>query len=343
MGLLKVENPPNPWSTTHVEYLGEPPRASLEIFLDETRRILAENDSPDVPFRYSLNPYRGCYHGCAYCYARPSHEYLGFGAGTDFERKITVKRRAPELLREAFERPSWRGDLIVFSGDTDCYQPLEASWELTRRCLEVCLEYGNPVGVVTKSALVRRDADVLRALAARASCRVSISLAFLDEEVSRAMDAYAPAPRLRIDTMRALSNAGVPVGVLIAPVIPGLNDREIPRILAAARDAGADSAGLVALRLPGSVQGVFLERLRRSLPTRARRVESLLREIRGGRLYDGTFGKRMQGEGKYWEGIRELFDLWHRKLGFREAGASDACPDTFRRPGRGVQEALPFR
>ncbi len=341
MALLRIENPPNPWSTTHVEYLGEPPRAALEVYLDDTKSILSKNESPDVPFRYSVNPYRGCYHGCAYCYARPSHEYLGFGAGTDFERKIMVKRKAATLLREAFDRLSWKGELIAFSGDTDCYQPLEASWELTRQCLEVCLGYRNPIGIVTKSPLIRRDIPLLQDLVRQASCHVMISIAFSDEDDARAMDAYAPAPRLRLEAMRALTDAGIPVGLLIAPVIPGLNDRQIPKILQAAREAGASVAAMVALRLPGSVQGVFLERLRKALPTRARRVEARLREIRGGRLYDGTFGKRMRGEGKYWDGIRELFDLWHRRLGFDEREAP-ACPGTFRRPGTGVQAALPF-
>lgn len=341
MRILRVDNPPNPWASTFVEYLGEAPRVSFEVFEEETREILAKNESPDVPFRWSVNPYRGCYHGCAYCYARPSHEYLGFGAGTDFERKIVVKKMAPELLRRAFDRPSWNGELIAFSGDTDCYQPLEASWGLTRRCLEVCLEYRNPVSIVTKSALIRRDIDILGGLAREGCCQVNFSVPFIDDDVARAIESYAPAPRLRLRAMEAVAEAGIPVGLLIAPVIPGLNDRQIPAVLKAARDAGAVTAGIVALRLPGSVRPVFLDRLRRALPDRARRVEARIRDIRKGRLYDPRFGKRMRGNGKYWEGIQSLFEVWHRKLGYR-LSPPDPDPSPFRRPPAGGQSLLPF-
>ena len=335
MAILRVENPPNPWASSYLEYLGEAPRASLEVFEDETREILSRNESPDVPFRWSVNPYRGCYHGCAYCYARPSHEYLGFGSGTDFERK------APELLRRAFERPSWKGEMIAFSGDTDCYQPLEASLELTKKCLEVCLEYRNPIGVVTKSALVERDADLLGRISREASCSVMFSIPFLDEDCARAIESYAPAPRLRLRAMKAVHEAGVEVGVLIAPVIPGLSDREIPAVLKAAREAGASRAGIVALRLPGNVEGVFLDRLRRAMPGRAKRIEARIREMRGGRLYDPRFGSRMRGQGKYWAGIESVFEVWRRKLGYDE-GTPEPVPATFRRPGVKGQAFLPF-
>src|SRR6266850_1762693 len=188
-GVLKpISNPPNPWSTTEVEYLEEAPPARLEVYQDHTREILSHNDSPDVGFSWSVNPYRGCFHACSYCYARPSHEYLGFGAGTDFDRKITVKPEAPRLLREAFERPSWKGELIVFSGVTDCYQPLEASYRLTRGCLEVCAEYRNPAGIITKSPLIERDLDVLQALAKVADVGVTVSIPLWDREHAHAVE-----------------------------------------------------------------------------------------------------------------------------------------------------------
>src|SRR6266700_3364997 len=185
---VALSNPPNPWATTEVEYLEGAPEVRLEVYEDQTRQILAKNDSPDVGFTWSINPYRGCFHGCAYCYARPGHEYLSFGAGTDFERKIVVKPHAPELLREAFAKPSWKGELIAFSGVTDCYQPLEASYRLTRGCLEVCRDFCNPVGVITKSALIRRDADVLGELARTAQARVHMSIAFADNAMARKIE-----------------------------------------------------------------------------------------------------------------------------------------------------------
>src|SRR5688572_14504006 len=190
-----ISNPPNPWSSTEVEYLEEIPRAELHVYEDHTKEILATNDSPDVGFRFSVNPYRGCIHGCAYCYARPSHEYLSFGAGTDFESRIMVKLQAPELLRAAFERPSWKGEPVCFSGVTDCYQPLEASYRLTRRCLEVCAEYRNPVFIVTKGVLIERDLDVLTDLAQNASLRVRVSVPFFDPDVARAIEPYVSTPK----------------------------------------------------------------------------------------------------------------------------------------------------
>ena len=207
-----VDNPPNPWSSTHVEYLDEPPPARLEVFHDHARSILARNDSPDIPFRWSLNPYRGCMHACAYCYARPSHQHLGFGAGTDFDRKIVVKVNAPELLAEAFAKPSWQGELIAFSGNTDCYQPLEASYALTRACLEVCADYRNPVGVITKSALVRRDADVLARIARDSRARAMLSIPFARDEDALKIEPWAARVSRRFEALRALSDAGVPTG-----------------------------------------------------------------------------------------------------------------------------------
>ena len=236
---LPLRNPPNPWRKERVSYVEEVPSVEFTVFEDQTRNILSDNDSPDLGFRYSINPYRGCLHGCSYCYARPSHEYLGFGAGVDFERKIVVKPRAPALLREAFEKKSWVGELILFSGNTDCYQPLEASYRLTRGCLEACLEYKNPLHVITKSALIERDADLLSELAALGSASVTITIPFWDPALARAIEPLVPTPQRRIETVRRLRERGIPVSVNIAPLIPGLSDREMVQVLEAAQAAGA--------------------------------------------------------------------------------------------------------
>jgi DNA repair photolyase len=263
-----------------------------------------------------VNPYRGCFHGCAYCYARPSHEYLSFGAGTDFERRILIKPRAPELLDRALARKSWQRDAIVFSGVTDCYQPLEASYQLTRRCLEVCARHENPVGIITKAPLIERDIDVLLALRQRAEVHVTISIPFWDPDDARAIEPYVATPARRLRTIERLAAAGISVGVNVAPIIPGLNDEDLPRVLGAARAAGATSCGFVLLRLPGSVEQVFTARLRAALPLRAERVLHRLRETRGGRLYDPRFGHRGRGEGPYAAAIDALFRTTATRLGF---------------------------
>lgn len=325
-----ISNPPNPWLSTEIDYLGEPPPGKLEVYEDHSREIIAHNDSPDVGFRFSVNPYRGCMHACAYCYARPTHEYLSFGAGTDFETKIMVKLRAAELLREAFERRSWKGDLVVFSGVTDCYQPLEASLRLTRQCLEVCAEYRNPVAIITKAPLIERDLDVLQLLAARSRVSVSVSIPFWNQEHARAIEPQVATPRRRVEVIRRLAEGGIPVGVSVAPIIPGLGDEGIGLILEAAKDAGASHAGYVLLRLPGSVKAVFSERLRATLPERAERVLHRIRETRGGRLYDSRFGSRGRGEGLYADAIRGLFQTTSRRLGLLTSHEDQ--PTTFQRP-----------
>ena len=329
-----LSNPANPWETTAVEYLEEIPPAKLEVLEDHSREVLGRNDSPDVGFTWSVNPYRGCLHACAYCYARPYHEYLGFGAGTDFETKLVVKPRAAELLREAFERKSWKGESIAFSGVTDCYQPLEASLRLTRACLEVCAEYRNPVGIITKGPLIERDLDVLRVLAQEARVFVSITLPFHDEQVARAMEPYVATPRRRLRTIERLAAAGIPVGVAVAPLIPGLNDEDLVRVLTAAREAGATRAFSTLLRLPGSVQAVFEERLREKLPLRAERVLHRIRETRGGQLNDSRFNVRMHGEGLYAQTLQRLFDTTARRLGLLTTlpSAAEEGPSPFRRP-----------
>jgi DNA repair photolyase len=336
---LPLSNPRNRFERATVEYEeGEAPTLPLELFEDQSVGILSENDSPDLSFRYSINPYRGCAHGCAYCYARPSHEYLGFGSGSDFERKLVVKSRAPELLVQAFERRSWRGELIVVSGNTDAYQPIEARFGLTRRCLEVCADYGNPVHIITKSCLVERDLDVLQRLSECASVGVSVSVTFWDDEVARAIEPYAPPPRRRIETIRRLSARGIPVTVNVAPLIPGLSDRDLVPILEAAREAGAISAMTTPVRLPGSVAEVFEARLRQALPLGAEKVLTRTREMRGGKLNDPRFFSRQRGEGEYARTLERVFDATVRRLGF---GASpDTRAGTFQRPSERAQLRL---
>jgi DNA repair photolyase len=341
MRSLPLRNPPNRWRKEEVSYEpeegAEAERVELTVFEDQTRQVLSDNDSPDLGFRYSVNPYRGCLHGCAYCYARPTHEYLGFGAGADFERKIVVKLHAAQLLREAFEKQSWAGELILFSGNTDCYQPLESSYGLTRACLEVCREYKNPLHVITKSTLVERDADLLADLAAVGSASVTLTIPFWDAAVARAIEPLVPTPKRRMETVRRLSERGIPVSVNIAPLIPGLSDRDIVQILEAAKVAGAVGAAMIPLRLPGSVEAVFVERLREAFPLAAEKVLARVREMRGGKLNDPRFGSRMQGEGPYIDAVRLLFDQTARRLGLntremRSNGERRSPVSTFRRP-----------
>lgn len=331
-----IANPPNPWHSTHVEWIDAPP-ARLHVYHEAARTILSRNDSPDLPFRYSLNPYRGCFHACAYCYARPSHMYWDFGAGTDFERRIVVKTNAAERLVETFERRGWRGELVVMSGNTDPYQPLEASYGLTRACLEVFLRYRNPLSIITKGALIRRDIDLLAELARVASLRVHVSLPFLDAAMARAIEPSAPSPRVRLEAIRALADAGVETGVSVSPIIPGLNDDQVPAILEAAHAAGARRAFRTLLRLPGPVEGIFEETIRRELPLRAERVLNALRAERGGHLTTGAFGRRMEGTTPRWAMTARLFDTTCTRLGMEprevptDADAAEAR-STFQRP-----------
>ncbi len=318
MALPRLENPPSPWDRTVVDYFGEPPEVRLEVFEDTSKSILSKNDSPDLGFRFSVNPYRGCFHACAYCYARPTHEYLGFGAGTDFERRIVVKPRAPELLHEALSKKSWRGERILFSGNTDCYQPLEARYELTRRCLAVCLEHRQPLHVITKSPLIERDIDLLTALAQVTSVGVTVSIPFSSAEHARKVEPYVATPARRFEAIRKLSAAGLTVGVNVAPVIPGLNDEEMAEVLERARDAGAEHAAYILLRLPGNVRSVFEGRIQEALPLRAERILARTREVRSGRANDARFGTRMTGEGIYAESIARLFEVTSRRLGYRQ-------------------------
>jgi DNA repair photolyase len=331
---IPVANPPNPWASSELEYLEEIPLATVEIFEDASQSILATNDSPDLGFRFSVNPYRGCNHACAYCYARPSHEYLSFGAGTDFDTKIVVKRRAGELLRTAFEKPSWKGDLVMFSGVTDCYQPLEASLRLTRACLEVCAEYRNPVSIVTKAPLIERDLDLLLQLNEVASVHVALSIPIWDTTLARAIEPGVATPQRRIQAIQTLAKAGIPVGVMVAPIIPGVSDEGMAEVLEAASNAGARSAGYVLLRLPGHVKEVFESRIRAALPLRAEKILHRLRETRNGKLYDARFGVRGRGEGHYAEAIAQVFEVTTKRLGMNRDDDPWSVPDTFRRPPR---------
>lgn len=322
-----VSNPPNPWASQHVEWLGEPPAARLEVFEEEARSLITRNESPDIPFTYSINPYRGCQHGCAYCYARATHEFIGYGAGTDFETRIVVKRNAPELLRRELARKRLGSDGIAFSGVTDCYQPLEASYELTRQCLEICLEFRRPVGVITRSNLIRRDLDLLKRLHERAGVSVHISLPILDAAHCRALEPLAPSPQARLETLRLIAERGIPVGVAVAPVIPGLSDHEVPQILERAAAAGASSAFLILLRLTQGVAPVFAERMAAVLPERAQRVQNALEEIRGSQGNSRhEFHERFRASNDRWRVVERLFETTCRRLGLShgESGIEEA-------------------
>ncbi len=300
----------------------------IEVYEEEAKSIIASNDSPDVGFDHSVNPYRGCQHACAYCYARPTHQYLGLGAGTDFDAKIVVKRNAPELLRRELAAPRWSKGrtTIAFSGVTDCYQPLEASYGLTLRCLEICNEFRHPIAVITKGALVRRDTQLLAKMNRRGGAHVSLSIPFASDEDARRIEPFASSASTRFKTLRSLAEAGVPVGVGIAPLIPGLNDSQIPEILERAREAGATSAFLVLLRLPAEVLPVFEERLRAGYPDRAEKVLHALRDMRGGALYRSEFGTRMRGEGPRWQAVHQLFRIHCRRLGLNHDRSETESP-----------------
>ena len=287
----------------------------VEYLSDASRSIISENKSPDIPFRYSLNPYRGCLHGCAYCYARNSHEYLGFNAGLDFETKIIVKHNAPELFREFLSNEKWQPDEVVFSGVTDCYQPAERQFRLTRQCLEVALECRLPIGIVTKNALVVRDLDLLTEMAKLRLVHVGISVTTLDPELARRMEPKTSIPAARLRAIQMLSEAGVPTRVMNAPIIPGLNDAEIPAVLESAKAAGALGASYILLRLPLTVEPVFREWLERTEPLKLEKIERLIRETRDGKMSNSEFGNRMRGTGPIADQVRNLFKVFVRKLG----------------------------
>lgn len=337
----RVANPPNPWAGAHVEWLEAPPDVALEVYEEDAKSILSTNDSPDLPFRFSLNPYRGCQHACAYCYARPTHTFLDFGAGTDFDSKIVVKRNAAELLRHELATRQWKHgrEWIAFSGVTDCYQPLEASYGITRACLEICDEFRHPFGIITKSALIRRDIDVLARAARRGGAHVTLSIPFANAQDARALEPWASAPATRFETIARLADARIPVGVALAPLIPGLNDSAVPEILERARDAGATQAFTVLLRLPLEVRPVFEERMRAAFPLRARKILNALKEMRDGSSTPSAFGERMRGRGARFDAISQLFRVHCRRLGLAyERGEGVRPKDPLQRSDAGARQ-----
>jgi DNA repair photolyase len=332
-----ASNPANRFEPIHLERDAdwnpdEDPLPRTQFLKDHSSSVITYNDSPDVGFEASINPYRGCEHGCAYCYARPFHEYLGFSSGLDFETKIMVKENAPELLRREVSSPKWKPKVIALSGVTDPYQPVERRLKLTRRCLEVLVEFCNPVAIVTKNNLVTRDLDLLAELARHQAAAVFISITTLDTELRKVMEPRTSPPQARLAAVRALRDADVPVGVLVAPVIPGLTDHEIPPLIAAAVKAGAQFAGHITLRLPHAVAPLFEQWLTQHFPEKKDKVLNRLRALRGGKLYDAQFGRRMRGEGIFAEQIEQMFNVACRKKGIadQEPMLSTAA---FRRPG----------
>jgi DNA repair photolyase len=331
-----ADNPANRFERLHYEpdSEGDPrdqPAPTTQFFRDSSRSIITQNHSPDVGFETSINPYRGCEHGCVYCYARPTHEYLGFSAGLDFETKIMVKEDAPDLLRRELSSPRWQPKTLSLSGVTDPYQPVERRLQLTRRCLEVLAEFRNPVGIVTKNHLVTRDLDILSALAQHDAAAVFLSVTSLDGALARHLEPRATQPQGRLAAIEAAARAGVPVGVLVAPVIPGLTDHEIPAILAAAANAGARYAGYILLRLPLGVGPLFEQWLTQHYSEKKDKVLGRIRDMRGGKLNDPRFGSRMRGEGPFAELIKDVFSLACRKAGITGRGPNLSTA-AFRRP-----------
>jgi len=295
-----------------------PPPLKTEIIRDSTRTIIARNDSPDISFDRSINPYRGCEHGCIYCFARPTHAYLGLSPGLDFESKLLVKPDAAKLLEAELRKPSYRPQVIAMGTNTDPYQPIERDWRITRSVLQVLSDFKHPVGIVTKSAAIMRDIDILGPMAAEGLAKVALSVTTLDKKLARSMEPRAATPARRLEAMRALADAGIPVGVMTAPIIPALNDDEMESILAAAVEAGATQAGYTLLRLPLEIKDLFREWLEAHAPDRAKHVLSLIRSMRGGKDYDATWGKRMSGTGPYARMIAQRFAIATRRLGLNQ-------------------------
>lgn len=307
------------------DYVADPEEAQeqpsrTEFLKDASKSIIAYNQSPDVGFAASINPYRGCEHGCAYCFARPTHEYLGFSGGLDFETRIVVKDKAPDLLRTELSAKSWKPQPLAMSTITDCYQPAERRLELTRRCLAVLTEFRQPVGIITKNHLVTRDIDLLGQLAAHNAASVILSITTLDGDLAKKLEPRASPPSRRLAAVRELTEAGIPVEVLMAPCIPGLTDHEMPALCAAAVEAGARDIGFIPLRLPLVVAPLFEEWLDRHFPGSKEKVLNRIRSIRGGKLNDARFGSRMRGEGFYAEQMQQLFEVAKRKAGFKGGG-----------------------
>ena len=315
------------------------PRPKTTYYKDSSKSFITYNKSPDIGYNASVNPYRGCSHGCSYCYARQTHEYLGFSAGLDFETKIMVKTDAPELLRRDLSAKKWQPQMVGFSGVTDIYQPIERKLELTRRCLEVFLDFRNPVGLITKNHLVTRDIDLLKELAKFNAVSVCISITTLDEDLRRVMEPRTSSAVKRLEAVSKLAEAGIHVGVLNSPIIPGLTDHEIPALVKASVDAGAKFVGYSIVHLPYGVKDLFVEWLEQHRPERAQRVINRIREMRGGKLNDPRFGFRMRGEGVYAQQIQALHRSAKKKMGL-EKSTFKLSTEHFRVPGRSVQPSL---
>lgn len=318
------DNPVNRFEGHYVDYelneeTGEKPSQKTQLFKDDTKNIISFNKSPDIPFEAGLNPYRGCEHGCIYCYARPFHEYLGFSAGLDFETKIMVKYDAPKLLRKTLMSPKWEPQVIALSGITDVYQPIERKLEITRRCLEVLAEFRNPVGIITKNHLITRDIDHLKKLAEFSCVSTTLSITSLDKNLTQIMEPRTSSPYRRLKAIEALAEAGIPVGVNIAPIIPGLTDYECSDILKSARDAGATRASYIIVRLPYKVKDLFMDWLEQHFPDRKEKIKNRLYDMRGGKLYNSEWGNRMKGDGNFSKQIKDIFLIQTKKLGLNEA------------------------
>jgi DNA repair photolyase len=311
--------------------IDKPPVTVVET--RSARTIIARNDSPDIPFSQSINPYQGCEHGCIYCYARPSHAYLGLSPGLEFETRLFAKVNAAELLREELSRPGYRCDQIAIGSNTDPYQPVERDLRITRGLLEVLREFRHPVGIVTKSALIERDIDLLTPMAAEGLAEVYVSVTTLDPDVARQLEPRAAAPFRRVETLRRLAEAGIPCGVLAAPIIPFLNDKDIERILEQAAGAGATRAGYQLLRLPHEVKDLFQDWLERRYPLKAAHVMARVRDLRGGKANDPRFGSRMTGEGRYAELVAQRFEVACRRLGLNGSSRGGLDRGKFRVPG----------
>lgn len=336
LGRAAASNPANRFESQNLEpseeELAKRNSIKTQVIDDHAASIISRNQSPDIPFDVSLNPYRGCEHGCAYCYARPTHEFLGYSAGLDFESRILVKRDAARLLEAELAKPSWEPKPLSMSGVTDPYQPLEKKLDITRQCLEVLVRCRNPVMLITKNAGVLRDINLLQELAKWDCIQVTLSVTTLDSELAHKMEPRTSSPRQRLEAVQNLNKAGVPAGVMIGPVILGLNDTEIPGIIQAAHDAGARWVHYVPLRLPGAVADVFREWLERELPDKKDRIVNRLKSFRGGRLNTNKFGERFRGQGPWSKEIKHLYQLGCIKAGFKERPAQ-LSTDHFIPPG----------
>jgi len=343
-GRGSTDNPANRFE--HTVYERDPdwnepddPAPKTRFYRDASASIITRNDSPDVGFEASINPYRGCEHGCIYCYARPYHEYLGFSAGLDFETKIVVKENAPELLRRELSSPKWKPEPLAMSGVTDPYQPVERRLQLTRQCLQVLAEFRNPVFIITKNLLVTRDIDLLADLARDNAAAVLLSITTLNADLARIMEPRAAQPAARLRAIKELTQAGVPSGVMVSPVIPGLTDHELPAIVEAAAGAGAQFGAMTPVRLPYGVADLFQKWLEQHLPDRKNKVLAQIRSVRGGKLNDSDFGSRMRGTGPFARQMAKMFAVACRRAGFPAHGPHLSIA-AFRRPANAQMELL---